>query len=178
MTERTVEVEVTQTEETTVNICDYCGLETSPDADDSVTYLPVLSADVLATSQYHGEEKAADVQADLAAAGHVITSPDPEHETLHFHERCLAEATLTEGEVNPPRWADMEDVAGNRIRLAMGVPEIVWTALGLTVTIGSVVGLTGSAMIIGLLPGLAMLFFAIGLGVKQALDPDEHLREL
>lgn len=92
MTQRTVEVEVTSTEEETVSVCDHCGLEATPE--DSVSFVPIRADESLPNNT-----SAQLAKLSLAKDGVRAAAVDDRYEAIHFHtDGCLQEATLTEDE--------------------------------------------------------------------------------
>lgn len=169
MTTRTVEVEVTATEEEEVHICDHCGLEATDE--NSVTFAPISNAEAF------GDIFDEDSLSKMYRAGRrvqrmAMVTFDAEHESIHYHEDCLPEATISD-EHEAVAWNDYE--ANNPERRI----ELAWTGFGVSMAGLGVLTLVGGAYFKSIWLGGLGLFLVTMLvrnGVMAAREPDEWLK--
>lgn len=175
MTERTVEVEVT--EEATVDLCDGCGLE----VEDGIKYLPVAEEDLL--ELYAGEWvndgiNSHEYQRLMAAEDMALVKIDTEHGPIHYHVDCLSNATLVEKPV-APSWAELESEDGGDILFAVSrtaATVFVIGAGGIVTALVSPVFFPFN-IILGLLGGFFVLIVLLA-AHQNAKKPDENLRRV
>lgn len=175
MTERTVVVEVTETEEQTFNVCDHCGLEVKGDG---VTLLPIETMDAVEEwENQYGEDYSVITDA-FDELGAKVVKPASDG-VFHYHADCLSAVTLSEPP-EAPRWTEVKSLETSEpIRFAFSGGMVVIMALGMVLAALGIYGFmsghafTGPAAII---LGFAAMAAPFRTAYRDAQRPAERLR--